>query len=104
MFQPKAKQKTRNFLRHIELLGHNSSDRLIDGYDETERVLIKQFIAETSELIENNESGVGLQNLLTNIYEIEFIIDNEAIELAKDAISECKMDYADWKFIEELVK
>jgi len=66
--------------------------------------LIKQFISDTSDFIEHNEWGVGLENLLTNIYEIEFPVDKKAIDLAKDAIKECKMDYNDWTFIEELVK
>jgi hypothetical protein len=104
MFESKAKIKTRNFLRHIELLGQNSSDRIVDGFQETEKELLKQFTAETSDLIEHNEWGVGLENLLTNIYEIEFTVDKKAVELAKDAIEECGLDYSDWTFIEELVK
>ena len=104
MLEPKAKTKTRNFLRHIELLGQNSTDRIVEGFEATEKELIKQFISDTSDFIEHNEWGVGLENLLTNIYEIEFPVDKKAIDLAKDAIKECKMDYNDWTFIEELVK
>jgi hypothetical protein len=104
MLEPKAKTKTTNFLRHIELLGQNSTDRIIEGFEATEKELIKQFISDTSDFIEHNEWGVGLENLLTNIYEIEFPIDQKAIDLAKDSIKECKMDYNDWTFIEELVK
>ena len=100
---PKSKTKTQNFLRHIELLGQNSSDKVVDGFKETEKELLKQFIADTADLIQHNEWGVGLENLLTNIFEIQFTLDETAVELAKDAIRECGMDYNDWTFIEELV-
>lgn len=93
-----------NFLRHIELLGQYASDRIVDGFEKTEKELLKQFTADTSALIEHNEWGVGLEDLLTNIYEIEFTLDRKAIQLAKDAIQECEMNYNDWTFIEELVK
>lgn len=104
MVDSKAKIKTKNFLRHIEFLGQNASDRAVDGFDKTEKELLKQFTADTSDLIEHNEWSVGLENLLTNIYEIEFTLDEKAVQLAKAAIVECEMDYTDWTFIEELVK
>jgi hypothetical protein len=104
MLESKAKIKTTNFLRHIEHLGQNSSNRIVDGFQRAEKELIKQFTIDTWGLIEHNEWGVGLENLLTNLYEIRFIVDKTAIELAKEAINECGMDYNDWTFIEELVK
>jgi hypothetical protein len=104
MFESKSKIKTQNFLRHIELLGQSSSDKVVDGFKEAEKELLKQFIADTVDLIQHNEWRVGLENLLTNIYEIEFTLDETAVELAKDAIRECGMDYNDWTFVEELVK
>ena len=104
MFDSKAKIKTRNFLRHIELLGQNASDRVVDGFEKTEKELLKKFMADASDLIAHNEWGVGLKNLLTNIYEIEFTLDKKAVQLAKDSIEECEMDYNDWTFIDELVK
>jgi hypothetical protein len=48
--------------------------------------------------------GCWTRESLTDIYEIGFSVDKKAIDLAKDAIKECKMDYKDWTFIEELVK
>lgn len=103
MFESQAKIKTKNFLRHIELLGQNSSDRIVDGFQGTEKELVKKFTTDTSDLIEHDEWGIGLENLLTNIYEIEFKVDKRAIELAKDAINECGMKYKNWIFIEELM-
>jgi hypothetical protein len=104
MLNSKAKLKTENFVRHVEALGQKSSDRLIEGFQGTERELINQFTKDTWDLIKNNELGVGLENLLTNIYEIDFTLDDKAIDLAKEAIDECRMKYDDWTFIEELVK
>ena len=37
-----AKIKTKEFLRHMQLLGQSSSDRIVDGFQETENVLIKR--------------------------------------------------------------
>lgn len=104
MLESKGKTKTRDFLRHIEILGEDSSDRVVVGFQETEKELIKRFKTDTSDLIEHSEWGVGLENLLTNIYEIGFKLDDKAINLAKDAIEGCGMDYNDWTFIEELAK
>lgn len=100
----KAKIATTILLRHIRLLGQNSTDRIVEGLQQTEKELIKKFTDDTLDLIEHNEWGIGLENLLDNIYEIEFTIDKKAIELAKNAIKECGMDYRDWDCIEELVK
>jgi len=94
------------FLRHIEALGQQSPDRSVKGFrgEETEKEFIRKIISDTWELIEHNEWGVGLENLLSNLYDINFKVDGKAIELAKTAIEICKMNYEDWKFIEELKK
>jgi hypothetical protein len=104
MFNSKAKIKTKDFLRHVQVLGQNSSDRQVHGFQETEKELIKKFTADAEDLIDHNKWGVGLENLLNNLYEIEFSLDKKAIDLAKEAIKECEMDYNKWTFIEELVK
>jgi hypothetical protein len=104
MFDSKGKIKTRVFLRHIQVLEQNYSDRIVVGFQETEKELMKKFTADTKNLIDHNEWGVGLENLLSNLYEIKFPLDEKAIDLAKDAIEECEMDYVQWTFIEELVK
>jgi hypothetical protein len=106
MVQSKEKIKAIEFLRHIEALGQQSSDRSVNGFrgEETEKEFIRKIISETWELIEHNEWGIGLENLLSNLHEIDFKVDGKAIELAKTAIETCKMNYEDWKFIEELKK
>jgi hypothetical protein len=96
MLESKAKIKTKNFLRYIELLGQTRPDRMVEGFQGTEKELIRQFTTDTLDLIEHGEWRVGLENLLTNIYEIEFTVDKIAIELAKDAIKECGMDLGNW--------
>src|SRR4051812_26981015 len=100
----KAKLKTEHLVRHIELLGQNALDGIVEGFEKTDKELIRKFTLETLNLIQHHEWGIGLENLLTNIYEIDFKVDKRTIELAKDAIEECGMDYSEWKFIEELVK
>ena len=104
MFDSKAKIKTRDLLRHIQTLGQNSSDRIVFGFQETEKELITKFTVDTEDLINHDEWGVGLENLLNNLYEIEFSLDRKAVDLAKDTIKECEMDFEQWTFIEELVK
>jgi hypothetical protein len=106
MVKSKEKIKTIEFLRYIEVLGQHSSDRLVKGFrgEETEREFIRKLVSDTYDLIEHNELGVGLENLLSNLYEIDFKVDDKAIELAKTAIETCKMNYEDWSFIEELKK
>ena len=104
MFDSKAKNKITDFLRHIQVLGQSSSDRLVNGFQESEKQLIKKFTANTEDLIDQNEWGLGLENLLSNLYEIDFQLDKKAIDLAKGAIKECKMDYNKWAFIEGLAE
>lgn len=104
MFDSKGKTKTKKFLTHIQVLGNNSSERVVDEFQETKKELISKFIADTAELVKHNEWGIGLENLLSNLYEIQFSLDRNAVDLAKEAINECEMNYQDWKFIEELVK
>jgi hypothetical protein len=37
MFESKARIKTLDFLQHIEYLKQKSSDRIVDGYQETKK-------------------------------------------------------------------
>lgn len=104
MFESKGKVKTNEFVKHVELLMQGASDRFVIEFKRTERELLTEFIADTKELIEYNEWGVGLENLISNLFEINFKVDSKAIDLAKEAIQACGMDYEDWKFFEELRK
>lgn len=79
MLDSKGKIKTRDFLRHIQVLGQDSTDRIVHGFQETEKVLIDKFITNTDDLINHDEWRVGLEDLLNNIYEIQFALDNKAI-------------------------
>lgn len=44
---------------------------------------LKKFTADTEDLIDHNEWGVGLENLLNDLYEIEFPLDRKAVDLAR---------------------
>lgn len=63
---------------------------------------MKKYLNDTYDLIEKDEWGIGLENLLTNLYEIDFNIDQKTIELAFDALESCGFKLDKWKFIEEL--
>ena len=63
-----------------------------------------KFISDAFELIHYHEWGVALENLLDNLYEIEYPLNEQVIKLAKEAVLACKMDYSEWDCIEELRK
>ena len=102
MFESKARIKTVNFLQHIESRQQKSSNRIVDGYQETEKELIYKFTKEARDLINHKEWALALENLLVNMNEIDFVIDKVAIDLAKEALEACGMDYREWTFIENL--
>jgi hypothetical protein len=106
MFEEKGKAKTREFVKHVEFLSQRATDRIVMGFrgEETEKVFLKEIIADALELIENNEWGVALENLITNLNEVNFKIDNRAVQLAKRSIEACGLNYDEWNFIEEMTK
>jgi hypothetical protein len=65
---------------------------------------LEKFIKDSEDLIENNEFGIALENLLTNLYEFEFRLNQKQINIAKEAIKKMNWKWEDWKFIQELVK
>ena len=65
---------------------------------------LEKFIEDTEELIQHNEYGIALENLISNLYEFEIEINQNQLEIVKEALLEMKMNWDDWKFIEELVK
>ncbi len=102
IFEPKAKKKTIELVKHVGYLSEGATDRVIEAFGLTEKQLVHKFIADTKEYIEYNEWGVGLENLLENLYEISFPLDEKTLLLAKEALRECGMNLERWKFIEEL--
>jgi len=60
MFESKSKNKDRGFQEpYIEFLRQNSFDRIVNGFQDTEKESLKQFMTDTSNLIEHNEYGLG---------------------------------------------
>ncbi|WP_289055984.1 hypothetical protein [Carboxylicivirga marina] len=102
MIKAKGKIKTQEFVDHLGSLLPLAHTNLIDGFKENQRELLKKSLDDANSLIENNEWGIGLENLLTNLYEIEFNIDNKTVKLAFDALKSCGFKLEEWKFIEEL--
>lgn len=59
-------------------------------------------INEVTHLLNYNEWRIALENLLDNLYEIDFKVDGITFELMKMAIIHCGLDYKKWNFIEKL--
>lgn len=102
MIESKGKIKIKEFTDHINNLVASAHTQIVDGFQENQKELLTKYLDDTYELIKNDEWGIGLENLLTNLYEIDFNIDQRAIELAFDALQSCGYDLNKWKFIEEL--
>jgi len=102
MIDAKGKIKTKEFADHIGFLLPSVQTNSIDGFNESQKELVKKYLNDTYDLIEKDEWGIGLENLLTNLYEIDFNIDQKTIELAFDALESCGFKLDKWKFIEEL--
>lgn len=102
MIGSKEKIKIKEFVDHISHLVAFAHKQIVDGFQENQKELLTKYLDDTYELIDNNEWGVGLENLLTNLYEIDFVIDQRTIELAFDALKSCGYELDKWKFIEEL--
>lgn len=54
MIQTDAKTKTKDFVKHIELLSQSASDQFVVGFrgKEPERDFLRRIIADTCDLIE----------------------------------------------------
>lgn len=104
IFEPKAKRKTQELVKYIDSLSQKASDRFVEDFGLTEKQLVQKFIADTEEYLVYDEWGVGLENLLENLYEISFPLDEKALLLAKEALTECGMNLEQWRFIGKLKK
>lgn len=92
IFKNKAKEKVKAFTNEIEKLNEALGEENL-----------KQVIQDTNELINHNEYGVALENLLSNLYDFDIKIEQTQLLMAKEALNEMKINWSDWKFIEELV-
>jgi hypothetical protein len=88
MSESKGKIKIKEFTDHISSLFFSANKHIIDGFQENHKELLTKYLNDTFGLIENNER-VLLENLLSNLYEIDFNIDQRRIELAFDALKSC---------------
>ena len=89
----KGKKKVIEFLEVLQLRNKRSSDERVE-----------KFLEEAFELVENREYGIALENILENLYEYSISINEELLELAKEAIQIMKMNWKDWECINELVE
>ncbi|SDL63775.1 hypothetical protein SAMN05421823_107121 [Catalinimonas alkaloidigena] len=93
MFRNHRKESVKAFIAHIMRLNKTQKSEEV-----------AEWIADAEELVEYNEWGVALENLLVNLYEISFPFDEEACQSAKIALCKIGVDYSSWRFIEEMVR
>lgn len=91
--QNRGKERVRVFLDEIQKMNLKRKNEALEG-----------FIKDTIELVEYNEFGVGLENLLHNLYDFEIRLNSKEINLAKEAIQEMSWEWDQWNFIEELIQ
>lgn len=70
------KRKVIDFVNIVDRLSENSQDKEKAAYIENE-------VREARYLIEYNEWFIAFENLLTNLHEINYKMDSELIEYAK---------------------
>jgi len=58
----------------------------------TENESYNKILQDTQDLIEHDEWGIALENLIDNLYQIGFRVDKTSIDLAKQAIEVCRLD------------
>ncbi|MBX7226946.1 MAG: hypothetical protein K1X55_13010 [Chitinophagales bacterium] len=96
IFKSSGKKAVEQLIKHIDFLSQKSGD--------TQKDLMRKFLADAKEHNDYGEWGLAMENLLQNLYEIDFKIDTITVELAKEAFKKCQMDYTEYIFIEELVQ
>jgi hypothetical protein len=96
IFKSSGQKAVERLIAHIDLLSQKSGD--------TQKDQMIKFLADAKEHNDYNEWGLAMENLLENIYEIDFKIDLTTVELTKTAFKECQMDYSKFTFIEKLVQ
>lgn len=84
--------------RFLDLLTRLSSRDWHDGAERTEFML-----ADTRELIEHGEPGVGLENLCQNLYEFSVSINQRDLDEIKSLADIMQMSDSTWDLLKEIV-
>ncbi|GEM_PF-1812432 len=88
-----GKLKTIEFINELELLSETiNSDSIVkdvfNSYNELK--YIERLIKEARELIQYNEWIIALENTISNLFEIDYKLNINLINLAIDAFKSCK--------------
>lgn len=86
-----AKKAVRAFVDHLEL---NTRKREVE--------LVDRFLYDSREMIESDEWGVALENLLENLNEINYRLDEKEISLVHNSLAAMGIDPKDWNILEGL--
>lgn len=95
MFKSSGQKAVERLITHIDLISQKTVD--------SQKNAMAKFLEDAKIQNDYNEWGLAMENLLENMYEIDFEIDSTTVELAKTAFRECQMDYTKFIFIEKLV-
>lgn len=87
----RAKEKVEKLIKEIEILQQRLGNEKLES-----------TLKDVKELVEHNEFGIALENLLTNLYEFEIAISYKQLEITRTAIQAMNLDWGEWSFIEEL--
>ena len=87
----KAKNAVKTFVNYLELKTRNKKVESVD-----------LLIEESRELIKFNEWGLALENLLENLNEMEYKLDNKEIDLVQNALVTMEIDPKDWNILQKL--
>jgi len=74
-----------------------------DGFQLPQNELINNYIIDSEDLVAHGEAGIALENLLENLYEVSFKVDNQILELSKNAVDSFGFEWSKWRCIEELL-
>jgi hypothetical protein len=94
------------FVRKILFPKGERIERLLETLIEKARVfgLPETDLRNAQEMLEHFEWGLCLDILLVQLYEYSIPIDGEFLELAKEAMTEMKIDSDEYGFLNELVE
>ncbi|MBI1288924.1 MAG: hypothetical protein GC178_15255 [Flavobacteriales bacterium] len=87
---------------YLQKVSENLPPRVVIGFDQSEPELIKRFVKDTREFVEVNESQLGIESFLENLYEVNFRLDEEGYKLIWKVIDDWELSRAQYEYLEEL--
>ena len=100
----KAIDVFQKLLSEIETLNESRKDKTIpEGFDYSVYDLVSRIVSDAKDYIDNNESVLAFEITLENLYEVEFSITQNILELLKECVKLYNFSWEHWKVLENLV-